>query len=99
MSAARKDLPPPAGADTAYDAMRRRYQSTDKPRTERDRTRASSAMDRRSWYMPKDSADALAELVDDLHFATRTPKHEILQAIVREVLARRAAIEKRLKGR
>jgi hypothetical protein len=31
----------------------------------------------RSWYMPKASADALAALVDDVHFATRLPKRPL----------------------
>ncbi|MFF2077101.1 hypothetical protein ACFVXG_20355 [Kitasatospora sp. NPDC058162] len=57
----------------------------------------STAMDRRSWYMPKASADALAELVDDLHWETRRPKQEILAAVVAEVLARRAQVERRLR--
>lgn len=32
--------------------------------------------------MPKASADRLAGLVDDVHFATRLPKHLIMGAIV-----------------
>jgi hypothetical protein len=39
-------------------------------------------MTMRSWYMPKASADRLAGLVDDVHFATRLPKHLIMGAIV-----------------
>jgi len=39
-------------------------------------------MTMRSWYMPKASADRLAELVDDVHFATRPPKHLITGALV-----------------
>ncbi|MFD8534320.1 hypothetical protein ACFV0L_43620 [Streptosporangium canum] len=55
-------------------------------------------MDRRSWYMPAESAAALAQLVDDLHFGTRRPKHEVLTAIVAVAGAHRAEIEKRLSG-
>lgn len=55
-------------------------------------------MDRRSWYMPKASADALAATVDDLHFATRKPKHEILAALVDIALAARADIQARLQA-
>jgi hypothetical protein len=39
-------------------------------------------MTMRSWYMPKASADRLAALVDDVHFATRLPKHLIMGALV-----------------
>ncbi|MGW2251396.1 hypothetical protein ACWCXH_14445 [Kitasatospora sp. NPDC001660] len=56
-------------------------------------------MDRRSWYMPKASAGALAELVDELYWETRQPKQAILAAVVDEVLARRAQVERRLGKR
>jgi hypothetical protein len=39
-------------------------------------------MTMRSWYMPKSSADRLAALVDDVHFATRLPKNLIMGALV-----------------
>ncbi len=53
-------------------------------------------MDRRSWYMPKASADALAAAVDDLYFATRKPKHEIIAALIDAALAARADVQTRL---
>jgi hypothetical protein len=53
-------------------------------------------MDRRSWYMPKASADALATAVEDLFFATRRPKHEILAALIDAALAERSAVQARL---
>ncbi|MFS1305184.1 hypothetical protein [Streptosporangium longisporum] len=53
-------------------------------------------MDRRSWYMPVESAAALAQLVDDLHYTTRRPKHEVLAAIIDGALARRAETQKKL---
>jgi hypothetical protein len=39
-------------------------------------------MDRRSWYMPRESADALAAAVEEMHFTTRRPKHVIVAALV-----------------
>lgn len=39
-------------------------------------------MDRRSWYMPRTIADALAEEIDELHHATRRPKWFVLSAII-----------------
>lgn len=57
---------------------------------------AGSEMDRRSWYMPKASADALAAAVEDLHFATRQPKHAVLAAIVEVALAHREDVLMRL---
>ena len=50
-------------------------------------------MTMRSWYMPKASAERLAALVDDVHFATRLPKHLIMGAIVNVVDRHRDEIE------
>lgn len=43
--------------------------------------------------MPKASADELAALVDDVHFATRLPKHLIMGAAVNVLRRHRAEIE------
>lgn len=56
-------------------------------------------MDRRSWYMPKSVADALAEVVEDLHYDTRQPKHEVLRALVEVALEHRGEARARLKGK
>jgi hypothetical protein len=55
-------------------------------------------MDRRSWYMPKESADALAAALEELHFATRQPKHAIMAALVAVALEHLPAVEQRVKG-
>ncbi|MFD5234881.1 hypothetical protein ACFWJ5_41670 [Streptomyces qaidamensis] len=55
-------------------------------------------MDRRSWYMPKESADALAAALEELHFATRQPKHVLLAALVNVALDHLPAVEQRVKG-
>lgn len=54
---------------------------------------AAGDMTMRSWYMPKASADRLAALVDDVHFATRLPKHLIMGALVNVVDRHRDEIE------
>jgi hypothetical protein len=54
---------------------------------------ATSDMTMRSWYMPKASADRLAALVDDVHFATRLPKNLIMGAIVNVIDRHRAEVE------
>ncbi|MDX3064017.1 hypothetical protein PV518_17810 [Streptomyces sp. ND04-05B] len=58
-----------------------------------------AGMDRRSWYMPQASADALADIVDDLHYATRQPKHEVLRVLVDVALEHRSDITQRLRKR
>jgi len=50
-------------------------------------------MTMRSWYMPKASADRLAALVDDVHFATRLPKHLVIAAVVNVLDRHRAEVE------
>ena len=54
---------------------------------------AAADMTMRSWYMPKASADRLAALVDDAHFATRLPKHLIMGALVNVIDRHRAEVE------
>jgi hypothetical protein len=46
-----------------------------------DHTERELSMTRRSWYVTKDASDALAAAVDDIHFATRAPKHAIASAL------------------
>ena len=43
--------------------------------------------------MPKVSAERLAALVDDVHFATRLPKHLIMGAVVNVLDRHRTELE------
>jgi len=49
--------------------------------------------------MTPETAEELATAVDDLHFATRAPKYEVLAAIVKAGLADLNAIETALRSR
>ncbi|MFJ9799862.1 hypothetical protein [Streptomyces sp. NPDC101145] len=53
-------------------------------------------MDRRSWYMPKQTADALAEVVEELHFETRQPKYVVLSELIAMALEQHEAAVQRL---
>jgi hypothetical protein len=44
------------------------------------------------------SADALAQAIDDLHYATWAPKYEVLAAIIRAALADLGPIEAELRA-
>ena len=48
--------------------------------------------------MPKASADALAAAIEDLHFTTRRPKHEVLAALIEVALEHQQTAMKRLTG-
>lgn len=53
-------------------------------------------MAHRSWYVDREMADAFAAAVDDLHFTTRRPKHEVIAAALAVALDHREAIRARL---
>lgn len=101
-----KKLPPPSGGDDLEALLRRRRTPPADPvapvapvaPSEKPKRAQGAGMDRRSWYMPRATADALAEVVEDLHFDTRRPKHEVLRALVEVALEHRGEARARLKG-
>ncbi|MBB6122183.1 hypothetical protein [Nocardiopsis algeriensis] len=54
-------------------------------------------MSRRSWYAEQDAVEALAAAVDEVHFATRVPKHTIVSELFRVAAAAAPKVEKKLK--
>jgi hypothetical protein len=60
---------------------------------------AAAELRRQEWFDlnddedPKASAARLAALVDDVHFATRLPKHLIMGALVNVIDRHRAEVE------
>jgi hypothetical protein len=107
-----KQLPPPTGTDRLADVLRRRHEPTppaDPPTQEpaptpraptsaqaREATPRAQSMDRRSWYMPKETAEALADAVADVHWQSHRPKHEVLAAIVGVALTHLDEVQARL---
>ncbi|MGW8529095.1 MULTISPECIES: hypothetical protein [Nocardiopsidaceae] len=57
---------------------------------------AATEMTRRSWYASAEAAEELARVVDDIHHATRTPKHEVVSALFRAAVAAAPRVEKQL---
>lgn len=53
-------------------------------------------MQRRSWYLPAETADRLAAVVNDIHYRTRRPKHEVLSAVAAVALDHQPEILDRL---
>lgn len=83
--------PTPAALDEAS--------STPTPTTASSTGSTKQEMTRRSWYMRTSVSDALAELVDELHFQTRLPKHEILSELIAGAIDGRDAAVARLTSR
>jgi hypothetical protein len=59
-------------------------------------TPAPPQMRHRSWYLAADVAERLAAAVDDIHFRTRRPKHEVLGAALAVALEHQDEIMARL---
>lgn len=53
-------------------------------------------MTRRSWYADAEAAAALAAAVDDIHHATRVPKHEVVSELFQAAVAAAPRVEKKL---
>jgi hypothetical protein len=94
-----KQLPPPPAGEALRAAIGR-VVSPSVPATRAQSAAAAGAvpMDKRSWYMRRVTADRLDELVTDLHFATRLPRHVILAAMVDVMAANLAQVRDRLDG-
>jgi hypothetical protein len=95
-----KSLPPPAGGDQLAAVLRRRHEPPATPRPAAAPpapAKPKLKMDRRSWYMPKASADQLANAVEELHFTTRQPKHVVLAALVATAVEHLEAARTRLE--
>jgi hypothetical protein len=54
---------------------------------------------RRSWYTSTAAADAFTAAVDDIHFATRVPKHEVVAALMMVAVEKAPTVQKRLTRR
>ncbi len=83
-------------ARPARDASEARTDSPSRPARDAGPGKAARL---RSWYMTPTTADTLAQAVDDLHYATRAPKYEVLAAIIRHALADLGPVEAELRAR
>ncbi|MFK0113979.1 hypothetical protein [Streptomyces sp. NPDC091217] len=84
--------PPPAEVPGETLQAQRRAQEAKAIRDARD------AKTRRSWYTSADAADAFQAAVDDIHHATRVPKHEVVAALLKAAVEQAPKVEKRLGG-
>ncbi|MFG2716590.1 hypothetical protein ACGFX2_39665 [Streptomyces goshikiensis] len=60
---------------------------------------AEPEMSRRSWYTTTTAIDAFAQAVDDLHHATRVPKHAVVAALMEAAVTHKADVYHQLMER
>lgn len=65
------------------------------PSSQRE-TDSGLEMTRRSWYANAAVVEELARVVDDIHHATRAPKHEVVSELFRAAVAAAPHVEKKL---
>jgi hypothetical protein len=59
----------------------------------RRRQREAEAKTRRSWYTTAAAADAFSAAVDDIHHATRAPKHAVVAALMQAAVGQATRVE------
>ncbi|WP_097870344.1 hypothetical protein [Streptomyces sp. rh34] len=74
--------PPDDDDDDEPEVTRESIERERRARMEAERAASRTAMTRRSWYTRTTAADAFQAVVDDIHHATRTPKHEVVAALL-----------------
>lgn len=105
-----KQLPPPTGGRDLAAVLKRRHEAESdarvespaatpaRPKTAPSETTRAQEMDRRSWYLPKATADALTNAVSDVHWLVRQPKHAVLAAIIEVALTHLDEVEVKLRA-
>lgn len=87
------DSAPPVPAARADRPARPDRAAKDAEPAAPEKAAAAADMTMRSWYMPRASAGQIAAFVDDVHFATRLPKHVIMVALANVIVRYRAEVE------
>ena len=77
-------------------AIRKEETQAPAPAPKTPKAAASTSMTRRSWYASADAAEELARVVDDIHHATRAPKHEVVSELFRAAVAAAPRVERKL---
>ena len=67
-----------------------------RPKQESKEASEGPKMTRRSWYADAEAVAALAAAVDDIHHATRVPKHEVVSELFQAAVAAAPRVEKKL---
>jgi len=88
----------PSDDDDVLAEVTRETVAADRRVREARMPKPGAGMTRRSWYVERAAADTFNEVVEEMHFQTRLPKHRIASALLYEAAARAGEAEKRLMG-
>lgn len=80
----------PEVSRASVERERRRRQAAEKEA-------ARQSMTRRSWYTRTAVADSFQAAVDDIHHATRVPKHEVVAALLEAAVAQAGRVQQTLE--
>ncbi|MFB8044174.1 hypothetical protein ACFC8F_23170 [Streptomyces hydrogenans] len=87
---------PPPDEDDEIEVTRESVERDRRRRQQEAKADSRASMTRRSWYLKTSSADEFQAAVDDIHHATRVPKHEVVAALLEAAVAQRERVETRL---
>lgn len=98
MSAAKPErmTPPPVDDDDDIEVTRETLEAQRRAEQAKAIREAREAKTRRSWYTSAEAADAFQAVVDDIHHATRVPKHEVVAALLQAAVEQAPKVEKKL---
>ncbi|MFJ6473912.1 hypothetical protein ACIQJ8_35765 [Streptomyces globisporus] len=88
--------PPPMDDDDETEVTRESAAREWSRRKQAEQAAAKTAMTRRSWYTRATAADAFQAAVDDIHHATRAPKHEVVAALLEAAVKESDRVRARL---
>jgi len=87
---------PPSDDDIEPEVTRETVAAQKRAEAAAARRREAEAKTRRSWYTSTAAADAFSAAVDDIHHATRVPKHLVVAALLEAAVEQAGDVERRL---
>jgi hypothetical protein len=88
--------PPPNDDDDEPEVTRAAVERERRLREAAEKDAVRKTMTRRSWYVKASAADAFQAAVDDIHHATRVPKHEVLAALLEAAVGQSERVQRKL---
>jgi hypothetical protein len=87
---------PPDDEDEAPEVTRGQVTRERQAAAARARAAERETKTRRSWYTSAEAADTFQRTVDDIHHATRVPKHLVVAELLSAAVGQAARVQRRL---